>query len=278
MSVRAEKSLKSAHQTLGAVGLFSACASVFPALMVMAPYGDMPPPPNPTLGALFWGWVVVGLAHGLVASQLERRRWHRVGLVVAVLSWVPALTVPPCLWPLSLFAGVRLWRALRNEGVTLLFERPLLDRPVVRPGFALACWSGLLIGAIYAGARVTTPSAEGSPVLGALETLVRAQRRFRQEDRERDDLHDYGTLAELSDTGLIDPALGSGTKYGYAFQVVVDPENPGLAWWVVATPLRPIPDVYPYLATNHTGVISSSPGPIEVGPWGKILNGEPLGE
>jgi len=78
--------------------------------------------------------------------------------------------------------------------------------------------------------------------VGALKTLNSAQTMFREGDKEQDGTLDFGTLAELSSTTLIDSALGTGKKTGYRFEVRVSPTSPELLWMAVANPAwRPRP-------------------------------------
>jgi hypothetical protein len=271
MSLRAEKRLEGACRSVTALGVFSVMCSFFAAAAVMSPWGDMPPPPNPELARLFWVYVLTGVGHVCVASQLTRRRWRAVGLGFAVLSWLPFGTVAPCLWPFSLVAGIQLWRALRNEGVTLLFATPTGS-----PNVALGFWSAILAGSVYVGAQVTTPGRyrEGV-VLGALKSVTVAQVLFREGDKEADQNFDYGTLAELSDAGLIDGVLGSGTKYGYQFHVKVDPEQPEFRWSAQASPIQPRAGQWHYAVTQD-GDVRGSPEALQLGPDGTIQGGESL--
>ncbi|MCZ6690494.1 MAG: DUF2059 domain-containing protein [Planctomycetota bacterium] len=59
---------------------------------------------------------------------------------------------------------------------------------------------------------------EENAAIGALRTISSVQAQFREGDREGDSALDYATsIAELSNVGLIDNVLGSGTKNGYVF-------------------------------------------------------------
>src|SRR5438445_5489578 len=48
--------------------------------------------------------------------------------------------------------------------------------------------------------------------IGALRTVNTQEVLFKDGDKEQDGDNDYGMLSELSNTGLIDSVLGSGTK------------------------------------------------------------------
>ncbi|MGE0711040.1 MAG: hypothetical protein AB7N76_28545 [Planctomycetota bacterium] len=94
---------------------------------------------------------------------------------------------------------------------------------------------------------------------GSLRTLIAAQERFRERDGERDGKHDYGTLAELGAANEIDPALASGAKLGYAFDV--RPSEDGARWLGIATPSGPAAESGTgccQLAANQEGVVYQS--------------------
>src|SRR5262245_17620163 len=63
--------------------------------------------------------------------------------------------------------------------------------------------------------------------IGAMRTLTTAQALFREGDKDKDTILDYsdalgpqGTAGTLSNVGLVDGVLGSGTKQGYLFAIV----------------------------------------------------------
>ena len=100
--------------------------------------------------------------------------------------------------------------------------------------------------------------------IGALKTLGTSQALFRDEDRDGDKLHVYGTLGELRAAGLVDSVLGSGTKQGYVFEVRVG-KDPGTQWAALASPLEPGESGERHLVANHEGVTySSAEGPFRV--------------
>ncbi len=91
-----------------------------------------------------------------------------------------------------------------------------------------------------------------------LKAIDAAQTLFRDGDRERDSVLDYGTLVELSDAALVDSAVGSGVKSGYRFEVRGSPEEPGGRWMAVANPVDRAWG-FPSYATNHDGGVFASP-------------------
>ena len=88
----------------------------------------------------------------------------------------------------------------------------------------------------------------------SLRDLVHAQDRFWKEDPDGDG-PDYGTLAELHASGMIDPLLASGTKYGYRFQMGVSPVGSATRWMAVASPMH---SGWAFFAVDQTGVIQRS--------------------
>ena len=70
--------------------------------------------------------------------------------------------------------------------------------------------------------------------IGALRTLSSVQAQFREGDRDNDNVLDYATtLAELSNAGLVDNVLGSGTKSGYVYTM----SGNTFDWQASATPV-----------------------------------------
>lgn len=110
--------------------------------------------------------------------------------------------------------------------------------------------------------------------------LGSSQSLFREGDKEGDSLFDYGTLRELSDHGLVDSVLGSGTKQGYTFAVVVSPSAPESAWMATASPAVPQSTGDRYFATSHEGVIFyTTAGAIPLDPKCVIPPGpQPVGK
>lgn len=89
----------------------------------------------------------------------------------------------------------------------------------------------------------------------SLKTIYSAQTLFRENDKEEDDLFDYGSLLELSNTGLVDGVLGSGTKQGYVFQCAPSATNPEFLWFAVANPVQPTASGDLYFAINMRGAV-----------------------
>ncbi|MGE0711807.1 MAG: hypothetical protein AB7N76_30830 [Planctomycetota bacterium] len=73
--------------------------------------------------------------------------------------------------------------------------------------------------------------------IASLRAIAVAQRRFREEDRDRNGKHDYGTLSQLAMAGLLDPDLASGLKDGYLFEAGVGLLSPEEEWMAVANPV-----------------------------------------
>ena len=94
-----------------------------------------------------------------------------------------------------------------------------------------------------------------SAAIGALKTIYSTQTIFREGDKEGDELLDYGTLQELSDAGLIDPQLGTGTRQGFRFDVRPSTKTSEFLWFAVANPVTPGRTGDIYFCTNHAGVI-----------------------
>ena len=86
-------------------------------------------------------------------------------------------------------------------------------------------------GLIFWGSDV---SENEIAAIGSLRTVATVQAQFREGDREGDSSLDYATsMAELSQVGLIDEVLGSGTKSGYLFSL----SGSTYSWRAAATPV-----------------------------------------
>ena len=84
------------------------------------------------------------------------------------------------------------------------------------------------------------------------------QGQFRPGDRDNDGIADYaGSLAELSQAGLIDNVLGAGTKSGYRFVVTGDEEG----WQATATPISESTGTRNFFIDPEGVVRFSSDGP-----------------
>lgn len=111
------------------------------------------------------------------------------------------------------------------------------------------------------------PDGNEARAIGCLKTLVTAQTLFREGDKEQDGELDYGTLAELSQTTLVDAVLGSGKKSGYVFDCRPSVATPEFLWFATASPEQPGTTGSRYFATNHAGVIyDSTERPFEIDP------------
>jgi type IV pilus assembly protein PilA len=91
--------------------------------------------------------------------------------------------------------------------------------------------------------------------IGALKTLNSAQTLYREGDKDSNNALDYGNLAQLSNTTLIDGVLGSGTKQGYGFAAAASSSTGEFLWQATANPVSPRTTGDRYFATNHAGVI-----------------------
>lgn len=98
--------------------------------------------------------------------------------------------------------------------------------------------------------------------IGALRTINTQEVNFRDGDKENDGNNDYGMLSELSNTGLIDAVLGSGTKNGYLFEASYSPTTSEFLWCGTASPQEPGKTGKRYFYINMAGVIFWSNDPI----------------
>jgi hypothetical protein len=90
--------------------------------------------------------------------------------------------------------------------------------------------------------------------IGALKTIGVCEAIFREGDKDQNGKLDYGTLAQLNQTRLVDSVLGSGTKQGYHFQVQPGTDTE-FYWWAVAHPAVPGTTGDRVFFTNQKGVI-----------------------
>jgi hypothetical protein len=91
--------------------------------------------------------------------------------------------------------------------------------------------------------------------VGALKTIATSEAIFREADKDKNNWLDYGSLAQLDKTRLIDAVLGSGTKRGYVFQVAPSASTSEFLWFAIATPVEPGASGDRYFCTNQAGVI-----------------------
>jgi prepilin-type N-terminal cleavage/methylation domain-containing protein len=108
--------------------------------------------------------------------------------------------------------------------------------------------------------------------IGALKTICTSQTLFREGDKDKDNDLDYGSITELSTSGLIDEVLGSGTKQGYIFECEPHSTQPTFLWAAVANPAVPGTTGDRSFCTNQGGVVyytvnddNTSPSPIVIG-------------
>jgi type IV pilus assembly protein PilA len=97
--------------------------------------------------------------------------------------------------------------------------------------------------------------------IGALRTITTAESLFREGDKDKNGVFDYGALLALNTSGgLIDSVLGSGTKQGYLFTVTIPgtaPDNQ-YSWEAGATPIVVGKTGDRYFFVNESGVIRYS--------------------
>ena len=93
--------------------------------------------------------------------------------------------------------------------------------------------------------------------IGALRTLTTAQALFREGDKDGNGKLDYATsLQALAAAGLIDTALGSGTKQGYQFEINIPAGTSSETFWGgAATPRSPGKSGDRFFFVDETGVI-----------------------
>ncbi len=97
-------------------------------------------------------------------------------------------------------------------------------------------------------------AANEASAISSLRTLVSSQAMFFQGDIETDGTNDYASsLEELSNNGMIDNVLGTGTKSGYVFTLTTT--NAVAIWNCVANPLVAESTGNRYFFVNEAGVI-----------------------
>lgn len=91
--------------------------------------------------------------------------------------------------------------------------------------------------------------------IGGLKSIITSQSLFREGDKENDGTYDYGTLAELGTTKVIDQILASGTKQGYTFVTSASNTTWEFVFYATANPVQLRSTGDRCFATNHFGVI-----------------------
>jgi prepilin-type N-terminal cleavage/methylation domain-containing protein len=91
--------------------------------------------------------------------------------------------------------------------------------------------------------------------IGCLKTIANAQQLYRESDKELDGEFDFGTLAELSNTAMVDGTLGSGNRAGYTFATGPGSVNTSFLWFALANPRLPLSTGDRYFCTNNRGQI-----------------------
>ena len=76
-------------------------------------------------------------------------------------------------------------------------------------------------------------SANETSAISSLKAIATAQAQYRETDAEEDQVQDFAaTMMELSNSGLVDNVIGSGTKSGYTFAL----SGATFDWQATATP------------------------------------------
>jgi hypothetical protein len=121
---------------------------------------------------------------------------------------------------------------------------------------------GILLGVLALLGAVVAPRwirararSNESEAIASLKKIVTAEQIFHECDKEQDGNLDYGMLSELSNAGLVDAVLGSGTRSGYVFQACYSPSCSEFLWFGTADPEEPRVSGRRYFATGNCGVI-----------------------
>ncbi len=131
---------------------------------------------------------------------------------------------------------------------------PVLGGCVGLPTVWIVCWFVLFMLFRPPDPRMSTETQ----AIGALKTIGAAQALFREADKDEDGFEDYGTLQELASAGaagLIDQALGSGTKSGYLYECTYGSSTSEFIWFATARPALPTTTGDRYFVANHEGVV-----------------------
>ena len=159
-------------------------------------------------------------------------------------------------------------RRCRHCGTYVDPADPEREKVQLGPGLAISLGVGfallslivvltMVVGAISYPALIEADAqAQVEGVLESLESLGAAQERYRQGPGAGR----YGELPALGRAGLLDPALASGLRAGYAFEVAVSDLEPQSWWMAIATPMDPDSRASRYFAINHTGQVYARQG------------------
>jgi hypothetical protein len=139
---------------------------------------------------------------------------------------------------------------------------PPKKKSVLKLVFALFGVGVVLGGCCCVVAAIVIPNSLGArkhgnetAAIGALKTIATAESIFREGDKDQNGTLDYGSLAQLSQTQLVDEVLGSGTKQGFLFQAAASVSTSEFLWFVTATPTKPTIVGDRYFCMNHAAVI-----------------------
>jgi len=91
--------------------------------------------------------------------------------------------------------------------------------------------------------------------IASLRTTNTQQVLFRDGGKRDDGNNEFGMLSELSNTGLIDAVLGSGSKQGYIFVATYSNGTSEYLWFGTGNPVLPSKTGDRYFEVNSDGVI-----------------------
>jgi len=91
--------------------------------------------------------------------------------------------------------------------------------------------------------------------IASCRTINTQQVLFRDGGKRDDGNNEFGMLSELSNTGLIDAVLGSGSKQGYTFVATYSKTTSEYLWFGTGNPVLPGKTGDRYFEVNSDGVI-----------------------
>jgi len=156
------------------------------------------------------------------SSSWEQSEGQKKGLAIAslVLGIISFLTLGLLAIPGIITAAIAMRRAKREPriygGHGMAVAGLVVSITSVASVFVIGVVAAITIPNLLASARAAN---EGSAI-SSLRTISSAEATYQST------YHNFGTLDELAADGLIDPRLGSGTKNGYTFRLVIDSSNP----------------------------------------------------